>query len=498
MSSRSDGGNANTSKKRTVDVIDIKRHGGSLLVPESLTYAKAAELLLAKEAAEEQTINTYATVAALPWEVALSFVEVVRAKFGLMETLTEWTWFGPKHPAAVEIEVGVNKTAYVPLNTPIAVPGIDGKITITGTFDDTGRLSGRIGGTLKRKDEPTFAEIVDEVRAHIDANNIYRGQVLKLTFDEGDNTPKLKFMDTSRWNVSMLRYNAELTEQIEDRIVGFIENPDNYQRAGVRPRRGVIAAGDYGTGKTVLGKALILAAQRANATLSAPWTTIWLENVRDLEKAMLFVGRWGRTILMAEDIDQIAATQQRDERMNALSMALDGLNSNSQTLIYVTTNNYTHIHPVLKRDGRFDVVLHMERPDAPTVEGLIRSYGGKYVARDADLTLAGIILAGITPAAIENVVAAAKESYLARTGSLDFQINGDDFARAARAIAKQHDLKQSVEKAPMSKEEMFGREIGRGVAAGVKEVLTQQTTQPKANHVEADAAQLALTAVSQA
>lgn len=467
------------TKRKVVDVVDIRKHSGPLMLPEGVPLPALAKAIMDRHTADEQTINASATVNAFPWETARAMSRVLMNKFGAVseKTVTGMGFFGPytNHPGKVEIEVGLGQTEFVPWGAPFEVPGLSGTVEIEPHREKRdGMLISKVTAQLKRMDEPAFQEIVAAVRQDIIDNSIYRGKVVKLKFD-GD-MPVLTFVDYKRWTPTPLRFNADLTGVIEARVLGFVNSPDLFRDIDIKPRRGVCAAGDFGTGKSQLWQLIVKTAMRANETLSEPWTVIHLEDVKDLQKALLYVRRWGRAILGGEDIDTITGGAQRDAQMNALSDALDGLESagSAQVLLYCTTNNYDNIHPVFKRDGRFDVTLYMERPDALTIEALLRAYAGNLVSATTDLSEAANVLRGITPAAIENVVSAAKEAYVYRAAQRPTAdcLSGFDFTVAAHAIIKQHKLRHKTDAAPRTQDELFGHELGKGLAQGITQAIS--------------------------
>lgn len=459
----------------SVDIVAVKRHNGPITLPEELDLMEASKALAKMHAAQEQTIKPRATIRAFPWETARALKRVLEARFGMMTEKTTFSFFfGPQHPAAVQIDVGPGQTEFVPWGAPIEVPGLSGHLEIEVEWQD-GMMGSAITGEIKRLHEGVFAEIAAAVRQDIEDNNIYRGKVLRVAFD--DAAPKITFEDTSKWDVSRLRWSQNITQTVETRVLGYIRNIELYRKAGVRSRRGVIGAGGFGTGKTKLGWLITKVAEEANTALSEPWTVLWLDDVSRLEDILkLGTARWGRLIVITEDLDRITSGQ-RDEEMDTLSQAIDGSNNNgSDVLLYATTNNYDDIHEVFKRDGRFDVKLHMTLPDVHAVEQLLWAYGGDLIADGADLSEAAFVLEGITPAAIENVVSAAKEAYINRTGSIDFQLNGDDLLSAAFSVKAQHAFSQRTDTTPKSKEELFGQELAKGLASGFANVVEAVVT----------------------
>lgn len=461
---------------QTQDVVAVKHHDGPILLPSTMRdkygntdFDPAIKALTQAKAHESQVVAFRATVDAFPWETSLALVAVLEEEFGAATMITKMGWFGPEHPEAVEVKVGPGKTKLIPWGAPFRIPGLDEVELSLTTGRENGRMTTIMTAEVKRRYEPVLKELAGKIRTWLLTNSIYKGQALKIGFDQQGN-PEIDFLDLASFDDSRLNYTREVESIIEDSILTPIRYPELCEAAGIRKKRAALAAGPYGTGKTALMRKIMRV-----ATLPlmghARWTGVYLTDVSQLSLALPYVERWGRTVVCAEDLDKVASAG-RDEMVQKMSTALDGLeNYSSQVFVICTTNNLDNIHPVLRREGRFDVTIPVDLPDAEAVVRLLRAYGGSLISELADLSKASQILKGFPPATAEEVVQVAKLSYIRRQENTAFLLDGEDIYRAALQVQAQRRYSQKVDQTPSSKDELFGMELGRGLAQGMAEAF---------------------------
>jgi hypothetical protein len=472
-------------KRHVQDVVQIQHHDGPIMLPDSMQdqygntdYDPAIKTLIAAKEHAQQTVVFKATLDIFPWEAALALKAVLERKLGAatLVTKTFQTFFGPVtvHPQAKEIKISPDETIIVPWGAPFAVPGLEGVELTLDSAPVEGRLGTLMEAEVKRKDEAVLKELAEDIRQYVRQHSIYKGKALTMRFEQiaqkngpALDMPVIDFLDVRNADDSKLCYQRNVEDMIEDLIVTYIRNPELCRAAGLRPKRGALFAGPYGTGKTAQGRRIIKI-----ATHDGLWTAIYLRDVKDLPKALPYVERFGRTVLFAEDLDKVAAQESDYAEVQKLSTALDGVeNYKSEVFVICTTNNLDHVHKMLRRDGRFDVTVPIDLPDSEAAQRLLRAYGGMLIEEAADLTAAGEVLAGYPPATAEEVIQMAKLSYIRRNKNLNFLLNGEDVARAAHSMIRQKAYSQKVDERPRSKDEIFGFELGTGMAAGVAAAL---------------------------
>lgn len=136
----------------------------------------------------------------------------------------------------------------------------------------------------------------------------------------------------------------------------------------------ILLAGPTGTGKTLFAQAL---ARSCGAHFIATSTAVWQSkgHLGDMLKAMRGsfqeAVRSGPTVLLIDEIDAIGDRGEfrghnadyNVQVVNALLELLDGSEGREGVIVVATTNHPHKIDPALKRPGRLDREVVLERPD---------------------------------------------------------------------------------------------------------------------------------------
>ena len=231
------------------------------------------------------------------------------------------------------------------------------------------------------------------------------------------------------------------------------------------PKRGVLFAGPYGTGKTAQAFAAALLAVKFG------WTFLYLADVSQLPKAIQFSKMYGRTVIYAEDIDRVTDGE-RDEDMDEIFNMVDGIDTKeSDILLIVTTNHLEKINKAMLRPGRLDVTIHIGPPDAEAVQRLIKGYAGDTLDASVTGEEAGLILDGQIPAVVREAVERAKLYAIDRTGGEDFKLMDSDLVDAATEVIEQVKLTEVPQVLKLGAADAFVAELDSRVETTVKKLL---------------------------
>lgn len=467
-----------SKQAKVQDVVNVKHHDGPIMLPNTMRdkfgntdYDPAIETLMQAKAHALQTTVFAAKIDAFPWEVAMALPDVLEEVFGAatLKTKTIETFFGPVtiHPQAREIKVGPGPkdVVLVPWGAPFNIPGLPEVELNIESVPDQGRLCTGVHAEVKRKDHPVLQEIVDRVREYIKAKSIYKGKVLTLKFDttDGADMPVIDFLDLSGFDPSILAYDDSTTNDIKFKLLAFVDHPELCIETGIKSKQSFTLAGPRGTGKTALARWVM-----QHGTKDGRWTAVYLQDSTDLAKALPYLARWGRSIMLAEDIDKVAGKDTPYAKVQELSLILDGLDKfDQEVLLLCTTNNLDDVHPMLRREGRLRTIP-VDMPDRHAAAQVLRNYAGALLGEGQSVDAAGKLLAGYPPATCEAVVGDAKRVYIARTGSLDFKLTGEDLRVAAEGVIRERGYCHRSDQTPRSKDELFGYELGKGMAQGIE------------------------------
>ena len=399
-----------SSEDNAVQVAEVVYHAGQLSLPEGMSVRAAIDLLERRESYLEEAVSINRTFNVFPWDGANALNIALKDKFDWAAAEATPGFFGSTPPQMITIEVGPGMTRSIPWGR-FSLPGIEGYLATSASRKD-GRICFAVSATVRRKDEKTVEDLLDQVGKYLNDHSIYAGQAIKIRFrdDQGEllAMPEPKFLETDYISRDMLVYSKEVTEAIETNLFAPIERIKDCVANGIPVKRGVLLGGPYGTGKTMA------ATVASKLAVDNGVTYIYVPHCDELSDAIEFAKQYEKNacVIFCEDIDR-AVNGERSVAMDDILNILDGIDTKKAQIITVlTTNHLENINPAMLRPGRLDAIINVEAPDAEAVERLIRLYGKGTIAADTDLAEAGVELAGAIPAVIAEVVKRAKLSQL--------------------------------------------------------------------------------------
>lgn len=401
----------------------VEREGDKLVIPDGAHLPDVIATLQRKHSYEEQVTAIHVTIPVSPWDGALALVHSIESELG---AVIQNEGFGGAHQIDVEVELG--KTIAVPWGS-FELPGMKGATVETGTAVREGRVVFECHVNCKRRYEPRVRRLLDAVRERATKESLHRGKAFSIAFNDEDGDPipmpSPKFFEI-KGDEPIFR--DELTDAIERNVFVPIRHAKDMAAMGESLKRGILFAGKYGVGKT------LLASYIARVATAAGWTFIYVKDSEELPEALRYAQQYQPVVVFAEDIDRVAGVERTDE-VNELLNQLDGIDSkSSQIMTIVTTNHIELINEAMCRPGRIDKVVAVLPPDAPTVVRMIRAFAGSQLALRADLSEVSEILAGETPARVRESISRAKLEALRRTGDPRAKVNGSDLAAVAHEV----------------------------------------------------------------
>lgn len=422
--------NAQSNSKQIRDVVEVKRHGEALIIPEGMDLPRVDAVIHARMEYESQKVSIHAPIAApFPFEAAYALFEVLTEKFGWANGVPTPGFFGPKPPEMLSVPIAPNKTVQVPWGR-FALPNIDGYLQAGIEGDDMGVARFVITGEVKRMHEPVVNEIVEAIKTRVRTRSIYKGKAFRVRLfdDNGDRLPmpEPKFVDLSPSVAEELVLPQKTRDLVETNIFTPIEQTARVVKHGIPLKRGILLAGPFGTGKTMVARAT------AEKAVAHGWTYVEVEQIHELAEVAKLIRPYGDreagVVLFCEDIDRIIRGDHRSIGIDQVLNVVDGVESKgSSMMIVLTTNELEQITAAMLRPGRLDAVIHVGPPDADAAERLARQYGRGLIAADAPLTRSKELLAGMIPAVIREVVERSKLAAI-RLHAKDEELVVDDDA----------------------------------------------------------------------
>lgn len=417
--------------------VGIVRQGTKLIVPEKVDLSVAIQALSLKQQEEEQIIAVNYQLDNDVAEGMVAFLRVLQNEFGFVSNTGRNSFFGRQPPQFLGIETSPGKKETIPVGN-LRIPGIDGWLTPTFGFQHN-RVCFKIEGEIKGKDRHKVDEIVNKVKQECRNNSIYKGHAIMTSFPEVDECSSLEdtfptFAKLNEVQPKDVIFSADTAEQVEVSLFMPIMKTDRCREHKIPLKRGILLEGPYGVGKT------LTAAATATLCKQNGWTFIYLKDVTRLSQAYAFAEQYQPAVIFAEDIDQVLKnSQRRDEEVNDILNALDGIDTKGIEVITVlTTNHLEKITQAMLRPGRLDTVVPVRAPDAEAAEKLVRLYAGKLLAKNADLEKVGKLLHGEIPALIREVVERSKLAALRREGAL--RLEAEDIEVTAKGMKNHMNL----------------------------------------------------------
>jgi transitional endoplasmic reticulum ATPase len=455
-------------KAAKVLVTEIVYLGDKLTIPEGITIDDAIGILNRRKEYENQQTVISATFDTFPWDGAYALYKVLKRKFGWASMETVYTFFGPNPPKMMEVETGVGRVESVPWGR-LTLFKSEGYID-TGLAKNNSRYVFQANATVLRKHEPVVREIYAEVRKELAESSIYRGQAVSLRFNDDNgnpmNVPIVKFVDTRGITREQLILPDDVTSAIETNLFTPITRMEDCKAVGIPVKRGILLAGDFGTGKTLAARIA------AGLAVKEHITFIYCKRTDEFAQAVEFALQYGPAIVFSEDIDRVT-TGDRDAEMDQILNIIDGIDTKtSEVMVVLTTNAVEKINQAMLRPGRLDAVIHVRRPDAAAAARLVRYYGGEFIDPEAELLKVGEELKGQIPAIIEEVVKRSKLAALKRTprGASNVLVGQVDLLEAASTMNMQLELLAGPKppNPPPDLEQAFRPVIEEAVKRGAK------------------------------
>ena len=221
----------------------------------------------------------------------------------------------------------------------------------------------------------------------------------------------------------------ESAKQDLTEIVDFLKNPKKYEKLGAKIPRGVLLAGDPGTGKTLMARAVAGEADVPFFSISGSefaemFVGVGASRVRDLfSKAK----KNAPSIIFIDEIDAVAhkrdarggAGREDEQTLNQILGEMDGFDNDSGVIVMAATNRVDMLDKALLRPGRFDRHVNVTLPERKDrLEILKVHFKGKPIEADVDLEALAKKTAGSSGADLANIaneaaITAAREGHKA-------------------------------------------------------------------------------------
>jgi cell division protease FtsH len=230
----------------------------------------------------------------------------------------------------------------------------------------------------------------------------------KAKIYEADPSTRVSFADV-----------AGVDEAVEEtkEIVAFLSDPAKYTRLGAKLPKGVLLVGPPGTGKTLLARAVAGEAGVPFFSLSGSdfvemFVGVGASRVRDLFAAakakapcIVFIDELD-AVGKRRDVPGIAAGgyDERENTLNQLLVEMDGFDASKGVVLVGATNRPEVLDAALRRPGRFDREILVDRPHRDGRLAILTVHARKLtLGSDVDLAVIAARTPGFVGADLANL-----------------------------------------------------------------------------------------------
>jgi cell division protease FtsH len=258
-------------------------------------------------------------------------------------------------------------------------------------------------------------------------------------------------------------------------VVDFLRNADKYVRLGAKIPKGVLLVGPPGTGKTLLAKAIAGEACVPFFSISGSefielFVGVGAARVRDLfEQAK----QQAPCIVFIDELDALGKSRanagnpfggndEREQTLNQLLSEMDGFNTNAGVILLAATNRPEVLDPALRRPGRFDRSIVVDRPDRIGREAILKIHAKNIkLGEDVDLAKLAARTPGFAGADLANSIneAALLAARLNRTAVTMADLN-EAIERVVAGLEKKSRVLNETEKKTVAYHEVGHALVG--------------------------------------
>lgn len=471
------GGGAEVTADRFKDT-KIERVGATITIPEGMTYDEALVWIKRRKDEDEKKVQPNEIIEGFPLDAAYALQLAVHERYGFFDARSIPGFFGSQPPSFMATPIDHLGNTVDVFTGRFGIPGLR-KDDFLQTYPTEGHDGIHVVGKVAQALLPEVKALCELTRKTLQSRSLYKGKAISLDYgvvakgsfgaEDTQGFVSPTFLTPIDPNQELI-LNDDTYAIISALVWGPIRNAELMRQKGIPLKRGYLASGPYGTGKS------LFAAMTASIATQNGFTFVHLRDGSRLADAYKFAARYAPAVLFAEDLDALLKTG----NINVIQNTLDGVDTKAnEVMLIVTTNFEDEVDPSLMRPGRIDTLLSFDNPNPGTCERLVRYYAGADLSAGTDISGIGQELAGMSPAVIAEVVKSAKLANLAMFGEM--AISRESLQVSATQLRRQNAMINRPPKKRETAYEQLGRAFGQAMLqAGVTVDRIQSSVDPAA------------------
>lgn len=269
-------------------------------------------------------------------------------------------------PVYIDISTDYDKCENLLMNGRLLIRRGNTHFVVTLHVESCWRGSVQVEGLAVAENK--IRAFIDGVTTIVKEENFYRGKKLEFA-------GRIRFLKVKDKSWDSIILDPAMKKEIRANTIDFLMKEKLWAEYGIPQKRGVMLAGEPGTGKTLICKALMAEADgitcittNGYALTDDDYITDLYELAQDLSPSIVFI----------EDIDLIGLNReeyhyQQGPALLALLAVLDGVEEEQEIVTVATTNNLETLDKALsQRPSRFDRVIKLSLPSREERSKLVK------------------------------------------------------------------------------------------------------------------------------
>jgi len=289
----------------------------------------------------------------------------------------------------------------------------------------------QVQGPEEQKDK--IEAFVHGVMDITEKENFYRGKKIEFA-------GRIRFLNVTGKSWHGIILDRATKREVKANTIEFLRRGKRWHGFGIPQKRGVLLAGEPGTGKTLICKALMAEADGITCVTTSAYQlsadeyiTELYEMAQDLSPCIVFI----------EDIDLIGLNReeyhyQHGPALLSLLNVLDGVEEKHEIVTVATTNNWEALdRAISQRPSRFDRVIKLSLPSLEERRELVSLLCQKIPVDVPTQDYISSKAEGCSPAQLQEVVYGLAIEYRdesSQAPSLLLDISRDDIDRAISKV----------------------------------------------------------------